>query len=165
MLGQSSEQVVSTPSFPPPVRSSVLCQLGVGQEQQSKRPCFQSPMLRQTPNSYSGLHQTVMNDDEHQEKVSESSLYSISGQGQEAIGYGSSQVQSQRHLPEHNSRVPDYSNLARSILASRVILPLPDLLGRCEGWSCSETFCSMGRLILFCQVVEVGVLPSQCARC
>ena len=165
VLGQSSEHVVSTPSFPPPVRSSVLCQLGVGQEQQSKRPCFQSPMLRQAPNSYSGLHQTVMYDDEHQERVSESSLYSITGQGQEAIGYGSSQVQSQRHLPEHNSRVPDYSNLARSILASRVILPLPDLLGRCEGWSCSETFCSMGRLILFCQVVEVGVLPSQCARC
>lgn len=165
VLGQSAEHVASTPSFPPPVRASVLCQLGVGQEQQSKRPCFQSPMLGQAPNSYSGLHQSVMYDDEHQRGVSASSLYSISGQGQEAGGYVSSQVQSQRHLPEHNSRVPDYSNLARSILASRVILPLPDLFGRCEGLSCSETFCNMGNLILFCQVVEVGVLPSQCARC
>jgi superfamily II DNA or RNA helicase len=161
VLCQSSEGGGNIQSFPPPVRKNVLCQFDVGQEQQSKRPCFQSQMLRQGPSSYSGLHQSLTYGNEHQGTVSEQPVISISSQGQAGYGFVSSQVQSQRHLPDvtgHNSRVPDYSSLARSILASRIILPLPDLFGRCEGWSCSETFCSM--------VTQAHIVSSGCGgRC
>lgn len=147
---QSEDHDDSVP-FPIPVRKSVLCQVGVGHEQQAKRPCFLSPMppvLRQGPSHISGFDQSAM--------------YGVSGLSQ---FQSQTQFQSQRHLPDHSSRVPDFSNLARSILASRVILPLPDLLGRCEGWSWSDSFITTIDFIFCWQVVEVGVLPSQSALC